>query len=138
MSARRYPILEGEYRKESSDTGCDRKLTYAGRKRNMESDKGGTGKFAMLRDGGGKGYNDVTALRRKKVMALEIAEILRLDKEMYDLKGRLKMDPEFSERFYKELEELKQIRLPISEDDKTEFEVQISANIQSQYKSAED
>ncbi len=50
-------------------------------------------------------YKDVN------VLLAEISEVIILDREMYELKERLKTDKEFSERFYAELEELKQISL---------------------------
>lgn len=43
-------------------------------------------------------------------------EILRHDKEFCELVERLERDKELSDKFYGELEELKQIRLPVSED----------------------
>lgn len=50
---------------------------------------------------------------------LEVLDTISFDKAMHELEERLKMDQEFGEQFYKELEEIKQIQIPL-EDMETE------------------
>lgn len=44
---------------------------------------------------------------------LEELDIINFDKAMYELEERLKTEQEFGEQFYKELEEIKQIQIPL-------------------------
>ena len=46
-------------------------------------------------------------------------EMIRLDIAMHELEERLKTDQKFGEQFYKELEEIKKIQIPL-EDVETE------------------
>ena len=52
-------------------------------------------------------------------MGQEVLDIMEFDKAMYELEERLKADKEFSETFHRELEEIKQIQIPL-EDERTE------------------